>query len=76
MTMARRFEQSHWLCPMQDRRRQGALREGMLTGFSLAGYLELVDWTARICRTGKARVSQEVVGIKDRLGTSAECWEA
>ncbi len=70
------IEQSHWLCPMQDRRRQGVCREGLLPGFSLSGYLELVDWTARVYRTGKARVSQEVAGIMERLGTTAERWQA
>ena len=70
------IEQSHWLCPLQDRRGQGARREGMLPAFSLSAYLELVDWTARLCRTGKARLSQEVAGIMDRLGTSAEHWQA
>jgi REP element-mobilizing transposase RayT len=68
------IEQSCWLCPMQDRRRDGAPREGMLPGFSLAGYLELVDWTARICRTGKAKLSRDVAGIMQRLGTTAEVW--
>lgn len=110
-------EQSHWLCPLQDRRvlrgtrssrpsaawpiaekakvfhRQhsrhpavadtchslrspNTMREGMLPGFSLSSYLELVDWTARLCRPGKARLSQEVAGVMDRLGTSAEYWQA
>ena len=67
-------DQDHWLCPVEDRRRQGALREGMLEGFSLGSYLLLVDYTSRLCRTGKARVSDQVAGILDRLGTSAELW--
>jgi len=70
------IEQSHWLCPMQDRRSCGVPREGMLAGFSLAGYLELVDWTARLYRNGKAKLSPEVLGIMQRLGTSAELWQA
>ncbi len=70
------IEQSHWLCPMQDRRREGSAREGMLPGFSLAGYLELVDWTARVCRTGKAKLSREVASIIQRLGTNAAYWQA
>ena len=68
------LEQSHWLCPLQDRQRDGATREGMLPGFSLSGYLELVDWSARLCRTGKARIPREVAGIMTRLGTIAEQW--
>jgi REP element-mobilizing transposase RayT len=70
------LEQSHWLCPLQDRSAAGASREGMLPGFSLSSYLELVDWTARLCRTGKARVTEEVAGIMTRLGTSAEYWQS
>ena len=70
------LEQSYWLCPLQDRSAAGAAREGMLPGFSLSSYLELVDWTARLCRTGKARVTEEVAGIMTRLGTSAEYWQS
>jgi REP element-mobilizing transposase RayT len=70
------LEQSHWLCPLQDRSAAGAAREGMLPGFSLSGYLALVDWTARLCRKGKARVTEEVAGIMARLGTSAEYWQS
>jgi hypothetical protein len=75
------LEQSHWLCPLQDRKTAGegsagAAREGMLPGFSLSSYLELVDWTARLCRTGKARITQEVASIMTRLGTSPECWHS
>jgi hypothetical protein len=68
-------EQGHWLCPLQDRRVTGAAREGMLPGFSLSGYLELVDWTARLCRTGKAKLSKEAADIMIRLGTTAGTWQ-
>lgn len=80
---AGRVEQDHWLCPLEDRRmlegtsaadKTGETREGMLDGFSLGSYLLLVDYTSRLCRNGKARVSREVAGILDRLGTSAELW--
>jgi hypothetical protein len=67
-------EQDLWLCPIEDRRRQGGKREGLLEGFSLGSYLLLVDYTSRLCRQGKARVSQAVVSILDRLGTSADVW--
>lgn len=70
------FEQSHWLCPIQDRRSLGAEREGMLPGLSLSSYLELVDWTARLWRAGKAKLSASVAGIMTRIGSSAEYWEA
>jgi hypothetical protein len=46
----------------------------MLEGFSLGSYLLLVDYTSRLCRQGKARVSREVASILDRLGTSADVW--
>jgi len=70
------IEQSLWLCPVQDRSQHGANREGMLAGFSLAGYLELLDWTSRLCRAGKARISRAVAGVMERLGTSTECWQS
>ena len=71
---AGRLEESHWLCPLEDRRRKGSEREGMLENFSLGTYLLLVDFSSRLCREGKARVSPEVAGIFQRLGTSAEFW--
>ena len=70
------LEQSHWLCPLQDRRSVGLAREGMLPGLSLSGYLALVDWTARVRRKGKARITEEVAGIMARLGTTAEYWQS
>jgi hypothetical protein len=48
----------------------------MLPGISLTSYLELVDWTARLCRPGKARLTTAVAGIMARLGTSPEYWQA
>jgi hypothetical protein len=80
---AGRVEQDHWLCPLDDfsarntsekTGAKGATREGMLDGFSLDSYLLLIDYTSRLCRNGKARVSQNVASILDRLGTSAELW--
>ncbi|MCL4191441.1 MAG: hypothetical protein KJZ87_06815 [Thermoguttaceae bacterium] len=68
------LDESHWLCPMGDRRGQGGQRAGLLEGFSLGSYLVLVDWTSRLVRRGKARVSGEVASILDRLGTGAEAW--
>jgi REP element-mobilizing transposase RayT len=67
-------EQDLWLCPMEDRRRQGSRREGMLEGFSLGSYLLLVDYTSRLCRQNKARVGREVASILDRLGTTDDAW--
>lgn len=71
---AGRFEELHWLCPLEDLRRKGSPREGMLEGFSLGSYLLLIDYTGRLFRQGKARLSSEVAGVLDRLGSSAEFW--
>ena len=68
-------EQTHWLCPIDDRREQGAAREGMLAGLSLPKYLLLLDYTAHLFRQGKARLSADVAPIFERLGTTAEMWE-
>jgi hypothetical protein len=46
----------------------------MLEGISLGSYLLLVDYTGRIFRQGKARLSSDVAGVLDRLGTCAEFW--
>ena len=73
---AKGLEESHWLCPIEDRRRLDSTREGMLEGFSLGSYLLLVDYTGRLFRTGKATISAELAGIFDRLGSSAESWRA
>jgi len=68
------IEEDHWLCPIEDRRQHGSQREGLLEGFSLGSYLLLVDYTSRLCRQGKARVSREVASILDRLGTGSDVW--
>ena len=67
-------EEDLWLCPVEDRRRQGSMREGMLEGFSLGSYLLLVGYTSRLRRQGKARVSRKVASIFNRLGTNADAW--
>ena len=48
----------------------------MVEGFSLGSYLLLVDYTGRLFRAGKAVLSREVAEILDRLGSSAEHWQA
>jgi hypothetical protein len=75
-TIRGRLASISWLCPIEDRRRLGSSREGMLEGFSLGSYLLLVDYTGRLFRTGKATISAELAGIFDRLGSSAESWRA
>jgi hypothetical protein len=70
------LEESLWLCPVEDRRRLGSGREGMVEGFALGSYLLLVDYTGRLFREGKAAMSREVAAIFERIGTTAETWQA
>jgi hypothetical protein len=70
------LEESHWLCPIEDRRRIDSPREGMLEGFSLGNYLLLVDYSGRLFREGKATISRDVAAIFERIGTTAETWQA
>ncbi|HMP78649.1 MAG TPA: hypothetical protein PKD54_04305, partial [Pirellulaceae bacterium] len=72
---AGRFEDAHWLCPLDDGQGKGSPREGMLAGFSLGSYLLLVDYTGRLHREGKARLPSHLKGIFERLGTSSGVWE-
>jgi hypothetical protein len=69
------LEEKVWLCPIEDRRRLGSSREGMFEGLSIGSYLLLVDHTGRLYREGKARISAELTGILDRIGSSAESWQ-
>ena len=69
-----KLEETHWLCPIQDRRSEGSERGGLSERVSLASYLKLVDYTSRLLRPGKARVDPEVESILERIGSSAEVW--
>jgi hypothetical protein len=69
-----KLEDSHWLCPIEDRRLLDSSREEMLEGFPLGSYLLLVDYTGRMFRDGKAAISAEVSGILDRTGSDADRW--
>ena len=68
------LEEKLWLCPIEDRRRFDSSREGMFDGLSIGNYLILVDYTGRLFREGKARISDELAGILERIGSSAETW--
>jgi hypothetical protein len=70
------LEESHWLCPIEDRRRVDSTREGMPKAFSLGSYLLLVDYSGRLFREGKAIISREVAEIFERMGTTGETWQA
>ena len=69
------METGLWLCPIEDRRHQGRKRAGLIENFSLGSYLQLVDYTSRLVRRGKARLSRDVASLLTRLGTSPEVWE-
>lgn len=72
---ARGLEDDLWLSPIEDRRhRDSDSRPGLLDGFSLGSYLQLIDWTSRLVRQGKARVTEDVRSLLDRLDTTAETW--
>jgi hypothetical protein len=68
------LEEKLWLCPIEDRRQFDSSREGMFEGLSIGNYLLLVDYTGRLFRKGKARISDELAGILERIGSSAEVW--
>ena len=44
--------------------------------FERTTLLILVDYTGRLFRDGKAAISAELTGILERLGSSAESWQA
>jgi hypothetical protein len=70
------LEDSLWLCPIEDRRGLDSTREGMLQGFSLGSYVQLVDYTGRLFRQGKASISAELARIFERLGCSVQSWQS
>jgi hypothetical protein len=69
------LEETLWLCPIEDRRGLDSTREGMVQGFSLGSYVQLVDYSGRLFRHGKASISAELAGIFERLGCSAQYWQ-
>lgn len=68
------LEDGLWLCPVEDRRRQGSAREGMLEGFPLGAYVLLVEHTGRLFREGKASISSSLADVFTRLRTDADRW--
>jgi hypothetical protein len=63
------------LCPIEDRRRLDSNREGMMQGFRLGSYVNLVEYAGRLFRPGRASISEEMVGIFERLWCSAQSWQ-
>jgi hypothetical protein len=66
------LEDSLWLCPIEDRRGLDSAREGMMQRFSLGSYVQVLDYTGRLFRQGKATISAELAGIFERVSWSAE----
>ena len=50
-------------------------REGMVRGFSLRSYVQLVDYTGGLFRQGKASIPAELAGAFERFGCSAQQWQ-
>ena len=48
----------------------------MMQGFPLGSYVKLVDYTGRLFRQGKASISADLAGVFERLGCSAQNWQA
>jgi hypothetical protein len=67
-------DKSDWLCPIDDRRGRKSSREGMLPGVSLASYLVLVEYSARLLHKGKAPLPKEVAAIFEPLEITEEWW--
>ena len=71
------LEKGHWLFPIEDKRdANGDWLAGRLKGISLTGYLQLVDWSSRLVRPGKARVGEDAPAILARLQIDAAGWQA
>jgi hypothetical protein len=62
------WEDSHWLCPIEDRRRLDSPPEGMIEGLTPGNDLLIVDYTGRLLRQENASISRELAGVFDRLG--------
>jgi REP element-mobilizing transposase RayT len=73
---AAKLEEDLWLVPIEDRRAVDSTREGMLPTFTLGNYLMLVEYTGRLVRNKKASVSAELADIFERIGSSADIWQA
>lgn len=72
----RKLEESHWLCPIEDRRAIGSAREGMFAGIALGDYLLLVKYTGKLFHEANVPPPREVAALFNRLGINAETWQA
>jgi hypothetical protein len=48
----------------------------MMQGFSLGSYVQLVHYSGRLFRKGKAPISAELARIFERLGCSVQSWQS
>ena len=69
------LEEGIWLCPFAGETSPSNGFRGMLGGFSLANYLQLLDETCRLVRDGKHHMKRGAASILERLGTTAEVWQ-
>lgn len=84
MRSAKKLDVGHWLIPMVEQRKDAALqktssdsqgrRAGLFDSISLGSYIAIVEYTGRLFRNGKARISPAAADVFERLETSAEFW--
>ncbi|WP_406700098.1 hypothetical protein V5E97_14780 [Singulisphaera sp. Ch08] len=67
-------EEGLWLAPVNDRRESSPGRVGLVSGFTLACYLRLVDAASRLERNGKECLAADTASIFARLGLDREVW--
>ncbi len=70
-----KIEDGLWLCPFAAATQSSHGFPGMLDGFSLANYLQLLDETCRLVRDGKHHMSRLAASILERMGTTADVWQ-
>ncbi len=73
------LEENLWLVPIEDRRvhtnaKTICDREGMVETFSLGSYVLLVEFTGRLFRNGKARMSKGIADVFERIGICGDNW--
>ncbi len=63
-----------WLLPLDDQRAAPGQRAGLIAGCTLSHYLQVIDWTSRLVRAGKACVDADIPPIVERLGVDSSVW--
>ncbi len=71
---ASKMEEALWLNPIEDRRKHGSFREGLIETFPLGCYLLLLDHVSRMRREGKASLESEAADILQRIGATSDSW--